>query len=292
MIRQPQRHVSNPGYNMAHFLVDADSVIFRAGCSVEDRYYLVLDADGGIVTRCQKKKDAEAVLPVGGSIARHKEFKDGNDEEKARIIAIGRLKEVMNNVILHKECTSYEVWIGGTGNFRKDLYPEYKANRDAFARPMLEEVLRGYLIKKYNAQLADGQEAEDVVSYRSLMMSDTIIAHIDKDLDNTPGGHFNYVTGENYTLTQEEADINFFRQALTGDSTDNIPGIAGCGPVKAAAVISEHTGFDDMWNKVVAYYVQCGYSADDALLNARLVWIRRAPMEMFGAAVDGPRYWK
>ena len=265
---------------MAHFLVDADSVVFRAGCSIEDRYYLVLDADGNITGRHQKKQTTEAALHEGYTLVRHKEFKDGMDAEQALIVAKGRLKEVMSKVLMHKDCTSYEVWIGGNGNFRKDLYPEYKGHRDDFARPILEDELRQYLITKYGAKLTSNEEAEDVVSYRSLRLQDAVIAHIDKDLDNTPGRHFNYVTGDEYFITQEEADLNLYRQCLTGDSTDNIPGIAGMGPVKAAKILPEYESVDEMWKKVVAEYVKAGHDYEYALLMLRLVYIRREENEM------------
>jgi 5'-3' exonuclease len=267
--------------NMAHFYVDADSIVFRAGCSLEDRYYVVLDSAGSVVGRFNKKSEATDAAVDGCTIVRHKSFKDDMDMDTALIVAKGRLKEVMLHISTHPAFSGMTVLIGGSGNFRKDLFDEYKGHRDDFSRPILEKELRDYLQTRYSARLCHGEEAEDVASYLSLSDRDSYVAHIDKDLNNTPGRHFNYVTLDEYILTPEQADLNLYRQILMGDGTDNIKGIPGIGAAKAAKLLPEYRTPRDMWDVVVNAYAAAGLSPDDAILTARLVHIRRVPDEMW-----------
>jgi DNA polymerase-1 len=65
-----------------------------------------------------------------------------------------------------------------------------------------------------------------------------IAVTIDKDLRSVPGWHWNPDKEEAPVLVDEAlADRNFYTQWLTGDSTDNVPGIWKLGPKKAAALL-------------------------------------------------------
>ena len=64
-------------------------------------------------------------------------------------------------------------------------------------------------------------------------------------------------------------------QALTGDSTDNYKGIAGCGPVTAEKILGDAKTLPDMWDKVVAAYEKKKQTFADAVLTAQLARILR-----------------
>jgi len=72
----------------------------------------------------------------------------------------------------------------------------------------------------------------------------------------------------------------FYTQLLTGDRVDNIIGLKGIGPVKAAKALADLTTDIEMYNKVVEMY-----DGDKVrvLENARLLWLRRTPGEMWEA---------
>ena len=72
--------------------------------------------------------------------------------------------------------------------------------------------------------MVEGEEADDQLSIRCALKGDTI-ATIDKDLNNTAGWHYNWQKDDLYCVGKIEADRNFYRQLLVGDSTDNIPGL-------------------------------------------------------------------
>ena len=144
------------------------------------------------------------------------------------------------------ECLMGDIFVAvkGRGNFRKDLYPKYKANR-----PLLDEDMKkaltyghGYLVDEYGAVMANDMEADDLVSIwaAECRISDTnyIIAGIDKDLKQIPGNHYNYVSHKHEYVNPATASLNFHTQCLTGDSGDNIPGLKGIGPVKAKRILS------------------------------------------------------
>lgn len=128
--------------------------------------------------------------------------------------------------------------IGGEGNFRKELNPDYKGNRNAGDKPLLYDDCRNWLIDKYKASSVDGVETDDVLGMLQCMTEDdTCIASIDKDLLTIPGEHYCIDKDIHLYVSEEEALYNYCHQMLTGDSTDNIPGLPGIGKVKATKIL-------------------------------------------------------
>jgi len=112
-------------------------------------------------------------------------------------------------------------------NFRFDLLPTYKQNRDGNKRPEFTKEMKQYLIDKYNAIQNSELEADDMVCdvYRS-DPDKYMIASIDKDiLYNMVGTHLNLY---NMTLVEtgiEKSYEHFHKQLIIGDVTDNIPSL-------------------------------------------------------------------
>lgn len=197
------------------------------------------------------------------------------------------LRHVVDPILKHPECTSWEMFIGGKGNFRYDIDPEYKGQRDPINRPIHEKQLRNYLVKKYNAIPVDGQEADDEVSILCCESpQDTVIVSIDKDLNNTSGWHYNYDKKDYYFITEEEADLNFYRQLLTGDATDHITGIKGCGKATALKILPEYLPVEEMAQVVWNEYKAKGYDLDYMTVQGQLLWMRRKRDEMWEAPID------
>src|SRR5690606_20559789 len=217
---------------MRELLIDADSIVFKAGCANEEREYKVLDGDTELYS-CKYKKDAEGFAMGNEDLVIQKVKHVG--ELSHSIQNAKTLVEKILDSIPHK---NYKLFIKGKGNFRDALYKEYKAHRSDDARPEHEQQLREYLIRKYSAEEVHGEEADDKVSY--IQCSDIArycIVGVDKDLWNTPGEHFNYDTGVLDYVSMEQANYNFWKQMLTGDTADNIPGIKGIGPQTAEKIL-------------------------------------------------------
>lgn len=174
-----------------------------------------------------------------------------------------------------------------TVNFRKVLYPEYKANRKTKRKPLILKALREHLITKHAAKTKPTLEADDILGILSTKVGpiakgfpacvEKIICSIDKDFKSIPGKYYNLTSEELLTIDEEAADYAFMMQTLTGDAADNYKGLPGCGPKKAEKILlAEHDAMGDWWPRVVAAYSKVGLSEEVALTQARLARILRA----------------
>ena len=107
---------------------------------------------------------------------------------------------------------------------------------------------------------------------------ESIIAHLDKDINLIPGKHYNWELtrlgkvvreARHYTITDEEALRNFYTQLLTGDVTDNIKGVPGIGPKKAEKLLQCSVTEEQMFHICRDAYA----STEEMEMNARCLWI-------------------
>ena len=90
------------------------------------------------------------------------------------------------------------------------------------------------------------------------------------------------VVGYSRLMEEDEADLKFWHQMITGDTTDNIPGLKGYGKKKADAIIDGAAGYIDIVEEEVQklYEKEFGDDYVDRMNEmAQLLWIRRAPNE-------------
>ncbi|KEG17964.1 DNA polymerase I [Bartonella bacilliformis] len=144
--------------------------------------------------------------------------------------------------------------------FRKQIYPEYKANR---ATPPDDLIPQFSLIrqatKAFNVPCIEkeGFEADDLIATYAHLATQvgakTTIISSDKDLMQLVNAHVSLYDGmkdkhigvaevvEKWGVTPDKmVDL----QALTGDSVDNIPGIPGIGPKTAAQLLNQFGSLD------------------------------------------------
>lgn len=183
-------------------------------------------------------------------------------------------------------CKEYDIWLSPAAEtFRHRLatIKKYKGNRDPLHRPLHYDAITTYLVGRWGALTApEGVEADDVLAWSLEGNPDVCIATIDKDLDQVSGWHYNFVKKEMYYIDPDEAIYNLHTQALVGDSTDNIQGCPGIGPVKARKILEKCTNETDMIAAVKAAYVKA--FAPHAIRaernfneNMRLVYLLRSP---------------
>ena len=184
-------------------------------------------------------------------------------------------------------------------NFRIDeassAFP-YKGHRKDAEKPKHLEAIRQYMIDKYDAKLQVGQEADDALAIGAVQHGHGI-ATIDKDLDGVPGYHYNWKHERTYYVTEVEADRFFYTQLLTGDATDNIPGLFKRTGAKAMAKIKapleELEKPAEMYQYVKQVYMDAveskGMTSDERdverwlLSQGRCLWMRRAEGETWNA---------
>lgn len=201
-------------------------------------------------------------------------------------LAIQRAHELTERIITNVNADSFSLYLTGSNNFRKEINPQYKANRDDTPRPQWLEVCREFLITDWGAKVTDGYEADDALGMAQTETS--IICSLDKDLLMIPGRHYQWdISGKTasggtwekpatfYDISKEEGLNRFWTQMIVGDKTDNIFGIAGLGPVKAAKALANIEGdtleeLDAQYHQVVSRLYN-----DDIRLhsNASCLWI-------------------
>jgi 5'-3' exonuclease len=168
-------------------------------------------------------------------------------------LAIQRTDELMYRILLETDCEEYQGWLSGSENFRKLIYPEYKANRDNIRRPEYLQPVRAFLVEEWKAKLALGYEADDAIG---INFTDAgILCSIDKDFKQIPGRHYNFVTMEFDDVSPLQAEQNFWTSMLIGDRVDNIQGIPGIGKAKAPRIL-EGLSPSEMKEKVFELYEQ------------------------------------
>lgn len=189
-------------------------------------------------------------------------------EDEVEQVAYWRMEDTLKDIADATNATNSVMYLTGRDNFRRTIDPTYKANRTQ-ERPKFWQACRDYLIKKHNAVVIDGFEADDALGWDQT--DETVICSIDKDLLMVPGKHYNWVKKEFTTVTEDSGMQAFFRQLLVGDTSDNVFGIKGIGPKKAEKALGELFTFGELFDKVRSMY------DDDKrlLLNCNLLWIMR-----------------
>jgi 5'-3' exonuclease len=164
--------------------------------------------------------------------------------------------------------------IKGKDNFRYQVADDYKGNR----KDNLDAVVKERLVDLYNhskefSMEADGMEADDLCHILSkTTYENTIIAHMDKDLNAISGWHYNFKKLNTYKVTPEEGYLFLMKQILTGDSSDNIKGLFKVGPVSANNLL-DGVPQKDIWNKVIDTY-KTKSDINHLVKCANLIYIR------------------
>jgi 5'-3' exonuclease len=167
--------------------------------------------------------------------------------------------------------------------FRKHIAPEYKANREA-APPMAVEQLRRVIERLARdgrvIWRSDGFEADDIISGAVAWAAGrddierVVVASNDKDLLQLVGPRCSVLstrTGDTIDAAAVEAKFGVAPAqirdllALTGDKSDNVPGVPGVGPKKAAALLLE---FGTLDNVLAALDTDPGMITPDGLRRA------------------------
>ena len=158
--------------------------------------------------------------------------------------------------VLEKHKPDYVACIFDTPSptFRKDIYPEYKANRGAPPDDLIPqfEYIHKAVVSLGIKELAEpGFEADDLIATLTHRFKDCDITIVtgDKDLMQLVNGRVKVLdTMKNITYGPEQVkeklgvDPHHVTDylGLIGDTSDNIPGIPGVGPKTAVELIAEH----------------------------------------------------
>lgn len=178
-------------------------------------------------------------------------------------------------------CDGYLACLSTQANFRKNWWPEYKADRKKRPRPIHLSALIGHVQNNMNSCWHYGWEADDVMGYLATYPTDVerVIVTIDKDLDQIPGMHCNPDKETIYEVSDDDADLYSWMQVLSGDSTDNYPGIPKIGDKKAAAILAD-AQYGDRESVVRAAYTERGLTEEYLLQMTTCAKILRYTKEL------------
>jgi 5'-3' exonuclease len=221
-------------------LVDGDIIAFRCAASVEP----------------STKAEPRTLTPEETNFERE--------------IAIARCDTLMRELIHTTGADTYQCFLSGRGNFRYQVYPEYKANRRDTIDPRFRKDCKDFLVTEWHAEYSEGCEADDLLGI--CQTDDTIIASIDKDLLMIPGQHYNWVRDEQIFVDGIDGIKHLYKQMLIGDKADNIIGVQGLGPVKSGRIIDHLETEEEMIEEVFNLYDE---DAVRFLQNVQCLWIMR-----------------
>ena len=160
----------------------------------------------------------------------------------------------------------------GNSKFRKGIYPEYKLDRKERYEKQTDQEKQAfqqfydemhYILRCLEETCIvlqyDGVEADDIAAYLSanLKASQIWLISSDRDWDlliKDNVSRFSYVnrketTVDNWRETHEFPIEDYITiKCLTGDSGDNIPGIPGIGPKRAATLVSQYGTLFDIYD--------------------------------------------
>lgn len=173
--------------------------------------------------------------------------------------------------------------------FRHKMYDSYKAQRKGMPEelaqqlPVIKELLEAL---GYRIVTKEGYEADDILGTFSALCEkeghDCYIATGDRDSLQLIGDHTTVLLasskmGKTETLVCDEA---YFKEkygttpahlidikALMGDSSDNIPGVAGIGEKTALKLVGQYGGIDEIYDQIET--IEVGKSAREKLIKGK-----------------------
>lgn len=225
---------------MAKALIDADVLAYTVGFAAQKILWEVQDEGICVFADTDKNK----CLTYVEDMARNLDVVPVIIPDELRN-ALHTTKQMIKKITAGAGCNQYACYLTGKGNFRERIatLQKYKGNRVA-AKPYHFESIRQYLIERHKAIVCDGMEADDgiaIVHTRAMGEGRrTVICSVDKDFDQIVGPHYYFKkdSEEYYEISPTEANKAFWLQLLTGDRTDNILGIEGCGTKTAQKILS------------------------------------------------------
>jgi hypothetical protein len=197
-----------------------------------------------------------------------------------------KVDQLVEFILERTQATEYELFASAGGNFRLDVatVKQYKGQR-ASEKPKWFPHIRDYIYEEYDATPVFGCEADDMLSIKqrecNALAIRSCIASRDKDLRITPGWHYSWPCGEYqpekplYCVSRigdlwpkwragkrgpTLSDLKgcglkfFYSQLITGDTTDNYPGLPGKGITFAYQLLKDCVSEGQMYSRVHAAY--------------------------------------
>lgn len=188
----------------------------------------------------------------------------------------------------------------GGSSWRKEIFPEYKANRKEKYAEQTEQEAKEFemfmaeftntltlIREKYPVFQFRGVEADDIAAYivKEFDYEDCWLISSDKDWDLLIGdkvSRFSTVTRKETTVHNWDEHYDFeipdyiTFKCLTGDKGDNVPGIPGIGPKRAVQLMEQYGDVFDIYGACpidgkYKYIQNLNENAEQLLINVELM---------------------
>jgi 5'-3' exonuclease len=271
-------------------IIDGDVLAYQACYSLWERALKILGKNDDEIIVTTIDEHGNKVLPELSKDQQRKLMEQSWESFNLRL----------NNLLDTVYAEDYLMAVGGEGNYRKQMYPEYKLQpgrkKEEGQANIFVPAVRELAVMTGMAVDAHGREADDLIriwaNEAEAAGDPYIVCSIDKDLRCIAGNHyicrvpptkyqiakgFNVKPPEFLTVSKEDAVKNYYEQLLKGDLGDNIPGVPGMGPKTATKIIEKCLSETEMQEAVVSYYL-ASYKDDwynMFLSNAKMIHIQR-----------------
>lgn len=153
-------------------------------------------------------------------------------------------------------------------NFRSKIatvksYKGTRSYKDSIPNEgVFRKYVETYISTRYNYHKEPELEADDLCTMAHGKY--TFIYSFDKDLRNSPGYHFDIKANIMVKVSPDDGFRALLRQAMTGDSTDNIPGAFKIGKVTAGKIIPDDLELEDAITNTIATFQREGEHIKDS----------------------------
>lgn len=259
---------------------------------------------------------------IDADIFQH-EYGNATDDEYKPLswpLIQARVQSRIDGILEATGADGYQLYLTSDdkSNFRYSVatIQPYKGHRPS-EKPHWYTHIRNFLVDFRGAIEVFGQEADDalaIAQYQDYCESfnrmgydvrelkkdplevfydrehcNTVICSRDKDLNMVPGWHYNWGAGKQkeqgmWFQTEIGGLRCFYKQLLTGDRTDNIPGLYGVGnSSKLLKDLELLNSEEDLFRFVFEQYEKRfgSYAEQFIVENGRLLWMRREEGEMW-----------
>lgn len=224
--------------------------------------YLIVDIESYLyksLSHCEKliqDKTNPKIFYQGYDISLAEKYIDDN---------IDRLCKTLNT-------KQFELVVGDVKNFRKILFPQYKANRKP--KPEIYQYVYNLIRDKYGFTSLPYLEGDDTCriifedeNYKSEYQK--VIVSIDKDFYSVPCNFFRDLN--NNTIIEKvgeiDAEQHLYYQVLVGDTADNYKGIPNFGDKKYQELIDKKKRLT--FENIIKLFLDYGLTKDDMEYNYR-----------------------
>lgn len=170
------------------------------------------------------------------------------------------------------DADDYLCCITGDNNFRKKLFPTYKANRKS-SKPLGYAELKEWVLENFQCKMYDDLEADDVMGIMATKKSKDGIEYVihsdDKDMKTIPAKLWDRHANKIVKISEAEANHWLYTQVLIGDAVDGYTGCPKIGKHKAQIALAGLS--TELELREAAYKLYCKFYKDEEIAKAKML---------------------